>query len=135
MWNIYEIRQGFIIRCKSTFKVVIELNIMQLLKMDKFDVNEKAMLIKHTSGEVGDINEIYESGKLIDYQSVQTEDIFKGVRYLLAFIGTKGTRAKFIGIYEIIESFKIKDRKNTINCADNFGVKNFIIGKKKQTTF
>lgn len=101
------------------------MNIIQLLEIDKFNISEKTMLIRHTNAEVYDINEIYENGKLIDYQSIQSQDIFKGYKYIVAFIATKSTKAKFVGVYKIVSSSKVKDKKNNIRFIDNLKIENF----------
>ncbi|OAA87810.1 GIY-YIG nuclease family protein [Clostridium ljungdahlii] len=116
------------------------MNIIQLLRMDRFDTNKKTMLIRHTSGEVYDINEIYENGELLNYQSVQSQDVFKDIQYIVAFIATRGTKAKFVGIYEIIRKSKVKDEKGTTKFVENLGIENFYTDNKfyyeqKETTY
>lgn len=46
-------------------------------------------------------------GIFMQYQSEQSKDVFKGVDYIVSFIGEEGTLARFIGVYKVIESSSI----------------------------
>jgi hypothetical protein len=77
------------------------MNIIQLLQIEKFDLSKKVKMIRHTKDGEYDISHIYKSGLLIDYQGVQTRDILNDCDYLISFIATENTKAKFVGMFEI----------------------------------
>ncbi len=51
-----------------------------------------------------DVRKVYDKGieMLEAYQSCQSKPVFDGCKYIAAFMGTTGTEAIFIGIYEIL---------------------------------
>lgn len=77
------------------------MDIIQLLKQEDFNFDRKVKLIRHTKEGGIDIEQIYKKGYLIDYQCVQSNDIFSDCDYVFAFIATENTKARFVGAYEI----------------------------------
>lgn len=75
---------------------------MQLLKLEEFDFNKKVKLIRHTKEGGVEIDQIYKNGFLLDYQSAQSKNIFDDGSYIISFLGTSGTKAKLVGVYEVI---------------------------------
>ena len=77
------------------------MDLIQLLTLDEefeFD-KHKVKLIRHT-GEGGvDIEQLYKQGLFLDYQGVQTNDIFWDCDIVLSFLATENTKAKFIGAF------------------------------------
>lgn len=51
----------------------------------------------------------YKRQEFLDYQNSQSRDIFKGVDYIISFIGEEGVSARFIGVYKLV------DRKQLAN--------------------
>lgn len=49
--------------------------------------------------------------KFIAYQSEQSEDRFKGVDYIVSFIGEEGTTARFVGVYKVLGIDEAKGRR------------------------
>ena len=43
------------------------------------------------------------------YQSTQGKEVFKGTRYIMSFAGAQGTKAIFLGIYEVVTCYKRND--------------------------
>ncbi len=62
-------------------------------------------LVRHPLNKT-DIRDVYERGMIEAYQSSQSKNCFDNCKYIASFIGTSGTEAKFIGLYEIIETIE-----------------------------
>lgn len=100
------------------------MDLIQLLQMEKFDLNKKIKLVRHTTENGYDINLLYKEGLLIDYQSVQMNDIFNGCDYIISFIATENTKAKFVGVFELIGKAKVKEIKEIKELPD-IGIEKF----------
>lgn len=46
----------------------------------------------------------YKPKLFLEYQAEQAEDKFKGVEYIVSFLGEEGTKSRFLGVYRIIET-------------------------------
>jgi hypothetical protein len=92
--------------------------------MENFDFNKKTKLVRHTNEKKQPIEAIYKNGILIDYQSVQINDVFNGCNYLISFIATESTKAKFVGVFEIIEQTRVKQVKK-IKPLPDIGIDKF----------
>lgn len=89
------------------------LSIKELLQLRGLDTSKKIKLVRHKDqrGSI-DIHGVIEKGnpyewyrndmdKFLKYQSEQGRDVYKGVDYIVSFIGEEGTTARFIGVYAI----------------------------------
>ncbi len=61
---------------------------------------EKTKIVRHPLNNE-EVRNIYEKGLIEEYQSCQSRNVFDNCEYIVSFIGTVGTEAKFIGIYKI----------------------------------
>lgn len=105
------------------------MNLIQLLQMENFDFSKKCKIVRHTrEGEVN-IEQIYKNGQLMDYQSVQTDSIFDNCTYILSFIADEGTKAKFVGAYEIASKTILGEIRKTKELPD-LGVSDFYKDEK-----
>ena len=75
------------------------MNLYDILNMRGFDMNSRTKLMRHQS-QYYDTNEIFRSGHINAYQSVQSKDILK-CDYLISFIGQHQTKAYFAGIWKV----------------------------------
>lgn len=99
-------------------------NLKQLLEMEKFDFSKKTKLVRHTKQGNILVSDLYKQGKLIDYQSVQSSDKFKDCQYLISFIKTEGTKAIFVGVYEIINKTTVENIRESRTLPD-LGIQGF----------
>ena len=58
-------------------------------------------LVRHPLNKP-DIRDVYDRGMIEAYQNSQSKNVFDNCKYIAAFVGTAGTEAQFIGMYEII---------------------------------
>lgn len=79
------------------------LNIVDLLKLKGLDTKKRIKLVRHQDAKC-DVNEIYKRGYINIYQSYQHKDIFGNCDYIVSFLGLEGTKALFIGVYEVKSS-------------------------------
>lgn len=100
------------------------MDLLQLLKLEGFDFKKTVKLIRHTKEGKTDIEQIYKNGQLIDYQSVQSNDVFNGCDYIFVFIATEGTKAKFVGAYEITSKTTIGQIREVRDLPD-LGIEDF----------
>lgn len=69
---------------------------------------DRVKLIRHVMGHER-FQIAYENKVVREYTQMQKPDFFKNTDYVLAFIGGKGTTAKFVGCYQVIgESSTLK---------------------------
>jgi hypothetical protein len=92
------------------------IKIQELLYNRGLDVNSKAKLIRHKDSSV-DLYNMYitENEKFLIYQSQQGKDVFKGVEFIVSFIGEEGTLSRFIGVYKILNSTKLPKKEKSID--------------------
>lgn len=74
-----------------------------LLKISGIDIDKKIKLVKHQDNSFKiSTKELYNEGRINYYQQCQSKDVFNGCKYIICFIGHDYTKAKFIGIYEVV---------------------------------
>jgi len=79
------------------------ITIQELLFNRGLDPKAKVKLVRHKqSGR--DLYNLYRYNRseFLQYQNSQSKDVFKGVDYIVSFIGEQGVRSRFIGVYKII---------------------------------
>ena len=83
------------------------MNLSEIFKMRDFDIS-KTKLVRHKDNKTHDLKIIYEAGKVMDYQSVQSKDVFLNCDYIVSFLGIESSKAKLIGIYKITGRTKVQ---------------------------
>lgn len=92
------------------------LTISKILELAELDTTKRIKLVRHRAADstqtidgkhvVGTPYDWYmeddEHAKFIAYQSEQKKDRFKGVDYIVSFIGEEGTTARLVGVYEVL---------------------------------
>lgn len=90
------------------------LTISKLLKEAGLDTTKRIKLVRHKDGRKTQlVNGCERKGNPYDwyvndrdtfiaYQSEQSEEVFKGVDYIVSFIGEEGTSARMVGVYKIL---------------------------------
>lgn len=65
----------------------------------------KIKLVRHKDKRL-DLYNLYRTDRnsFWDYQNTQSKDVFKGVDYIVSFIGEEGVFARFIGVFKILFS-------------------------------
>ena len=74
------------------------MHLSSILKEYGVDI-KKTKLVRHPLNKT-DIRDVYERGMIEAYQSSQSKNCFDNCKYIASFVGTTGTEAKFIGLYE-----------------------------------
>jgi hypothetical protein len=87
------------------------MNIIELLSLRGLDVTKKIKMLRHQDTRY-DLQELYRRGQIETYQAIQKTEILK-CDYLAAFIGLEGTRASFIGVWEVLGIGTFNDLSNT----------------------
>jgi len=76
------------------------LGIVDLLKLRGFDPHRPAKLVRHQTPRY-DVHDLMRRGWLEYYQATQSRPVFDGCDRIVSFIGTGGTKARFIGVYRV----------------------------------
>lgn len=79
------------------------ITIQELLFNRGLDRTEPIKLVRHKDRRL-DLYSLYRSDRkaFLDYQCSQKADVFKGCKYVVAFIGEEGLSSRFIGVYELV---------------------------------
>lgn len=79
------------------------ITIQELLYNRGLDRLEKIKIVRHKDKRL-DLYNLYRTDKIsfLDYQNTQSKDVFRGVDYIVSFIGEEGVLARFIGVFRII---------------------------------
>lgn len=87
------------------------ITIQELLFNRGLDKNAKIKLVRQKDSR-RDLYTLYRYNKseFLDYQRSQSKNIFKGVDFIVSFIGEEGKFARFIGVYKILPGTKFKDK-------------------------
>lgn len=94
-------RQGTAVIPQSGERKPGDLMMLDLLKMYGFDQSCRAKLVRHQSKKY-DIQELVRKRWLDAYQQFQTRPIFKGLDCIVSFVGFDGTKATFIGVFDVL---------------------------------
>ena len=86
------------------------ITIQELLFNRELDKTAKVKLVRHKDPRC-DLYEEYRSNLewFLAYQSCQSKPIFRGVDYIVSFIGEEGTTSRFIGVYQILKEYENSD--------------------------
>jgi hypothetical protein len=95
--------------------VECNMNLIELLEMRKFNIRAKIKLVRHQDSRF-DVNKIYKNGMLNIYQSFQENNVFSNCEYIISFLGLENNKAKFVGIYKVLQKKSISE----VRIPDNF---------------
>lgn len=76
----------------------------------------KIKLVRHKDARI-DLYDLYQTDKkkFFIYQSQQGRDVFKGVEFLVSFIGEEGTLSRLIGVFKIQKTKKLMQKRKAID--------------------
>lgn len=91
------------------------ITIQELLFNRGLDRNSGIKLIRHKDVRT-DLYNLYRTDKpsFLQYQSQQFKDVFKGVNYIVSFIGEEGLASRFIGVFEVRGGFEHNEYQPSI---------------------
>ncbi len=78
------------------------ITIQELLFNRGLDSSSRIKLVRHKEGR-NDLYNLYRTDKpsFLIYQSQQSKDVFKGVNYIVSFVGEEGLLSRFVGVFRI----------------------------------
>jgi len=85
------------------------MKLQDLLKNSGIDIAKTKLLRHNISNQ--HIEQNYFCGYLDIYQSIQTPNRFRGVEYIISFLGAEGTEGKYLGCYKINGNTQFKREK------------------------
>lgn len=77
------------------------LNLTEILNLKGLDLSKKIKLVRHKDNKL-DLYRLYLNDQLDIYQSSQSSPVFSDCDQIISFIGLDGTKAKFIGVYDVL---------------------------------
>lgn len=84
------------------------ITIQELLFNRGLDKSSKTKLVRHKDARLDLYNMYrYKRQDFLDYQNLQRKDVFKGVDYIVSFIGEDGVLSRLIGVYKVISRKQI----------------------------
>lgn len=84
------------------------ITIQELLFNRGLDQKAKIKLVRHKQAGIDLYNLYrYKRPEFFKYQNSQKNDVFKGVDYIVSFIGEEGVKSRFVGVYRLTNSTKI----------------------------
>ncbi|MBI5922422.1 MAG: GIY-YIG nuclease family protein [Betaproteobacteria bacterium] len=91
---------------KSESKLAIEnmpttLSLEHLLEPFGFDSTRRTKLVRHQEQGV-DLAALHRAGQFEFYQSFQGRAVFENCEQIVSFIGSAGTQAVFVGVYQVL---------------------------------
>lgn len=86
------------------------ITIQELLFNRNLSKTAKVKLVRHKDGR-GDLYNLYRTDLrgFLAYQNSQAKDVFKGVEYIVSFIGEEGMLSRFVGVYKLTDRKQIAD--------------------------
>jgi hypothetical protein len=93
------------------------ITIQELLFNRKLDQTARIKLVRHKDIRVDFLYNLYRAdlNKFLQYQREQAKDVFKGVDYIVSFIGEQGTLSRFVGVYRVIIGRRLKGKKESVD--------------------
>ena len=90
------------------------ITIQKLLEAHGLNPKAKIKLVRHKDSRQ-DVYDLYRNNRLKfeEYQAVQSKPVFHGVDYIVSFIGEEGNRARFVGVYRVVDVQDIGERRRT----------------------
>ena len=86
------------------------ITIQELLYNRGLDRNAKVKLVRHKDNRQ-DLYNLYRTNlqEFLSYQNSQSKDVFKGVEYIVSFVGEEGLLSRFVGVYKLTDRQKVAD--------------------------
>src|SRR3989304_2747064 len=76
------------------------LDILEILELRGFDSTRRFQLVRHQEGRHE--HDLPKRWWLETYQAFQARNVFDNLDCIVSFLGDRGTRARFIGVYEVL---------------------------------
>jgi len=77
------------------------MNLLDVLRIYRQDIwSERVALVRHADAR-WDLDVLRRSGHFDEYQARQSRPVF-GCKYIVAFLGEKGPRSRFVGVYAVL---------------------------------
>ena len=95
------------------------ITIQELLYNRGLERTARVKLVRHKERRL-DLYNIYRSNRraFLEYQSVQSRDIFKDVDYIVSFVGEDSVLARFVGVFKIDGSTTNADGKHIYSMTE-----------------
>lgn len=79
------------------------ITIQELLFNRGLDKNSKVKLVRHKDSRI-DLYNAYRTNRelFLKYQQQQSKEVFKGVEYVVSFIGEESVQSRFVGVYKVL---------------------------------
>lgn len=92
------------------------ITIQELLFNRGLDKKSRIKLIRHKDNQ-SDLYNLYKTDKqkFLKYQREQSNDVFKGVEYIVSFIGETGRLSRFIGVFKILNCEKLVKKEPSVD--------------------
>lgn len=78
------------------------LGIVDLLVLMGFDPRRPTKLVRHQDSRY-DVHDLLRRGWLEAYQGYQSRPVFDGCEFIVSFVGVEGTKARFTGVYRVLD--------------------------------
>lgn len=100
------------------------ITIQELLYNRGLDEKSAVKLVRHKDKRIN-LYDTYrmDRNSFLEYQCAQNRDIFKGVDYIVSFIGEDGVLARFIGIYKIVGKEQVEGHLRIENTDFSYKIK------------
>jgi len=79
----------------------VSIDILEILGLRGFDTNRRIKLVRHQDARY-DVLDLQRHGWLETYQAFQAPGVFDKVDCFICFVGVGGTRARLVGIYDVL---------------------------------
>jgi hypothetical protein len=79
------------------------ITIQELLFNRGLDKSSKVKLVRHKDSRI-DLYNAYRTNRelFLKYQQQQSKEVFKGVDYVVSFIGEESVQSRFVGVYKVL---------------------------------
>lgn len=77
------------------------IGILDLLELQGFDLTQRFKLVRHQTNEL-DLEDYLRRGWFDAYQAFQGRPVFDDVDFIVSFIGAGRTRARLVGVYQVL---------------------------------
>ncbi|MBQ8702876.1 MAG: GIY-YIG nuclease family protein [Bacteroidales bacterium] len=108
------------------------ITIQELLNRHGLDAKAKVKLVRHKDNRPDRFdaydNYRHHKDEFLLYQASQSSPVFHGVDYIVSFIGEEGNRARFVGVYKIIEERPMDEAHRTDPSDQYYYVMEEVVG-------
>jgi len=94
------------------------ITIQELLFNRGLDKTSKVKLVRHKDSRI-DLYNAYRTNRelFLKYQQQQSKEVFKGVDYLVSFIGEESVQSRFVGVYKVLGCRKFPKKPSVIGAS------------------